>query len=349
MTDKPPPRPPSAGGGGGGEKLQPVGQVLSALSSQGNVQPVAVRSSMSLSFTLSRGPSDIVSDAGTQPDYPSDQFTFEDKSLWQDTFATLHEFYQSNTFCDIEIHCGSRILHCHRVILACVSRYFRSMFLSNMSECTNNVVTINDIDEVAFNDLVNFAYTSKITLTTENVQTLLFACSILQVDSVARACCVFMTSHLHASNCIGIRNFAEQHGQTDLVAKAEEFIMDNFAEVQNSEEWSQITSSCILNIVSSPNLNIRSEKEVYEAIMKWIKSDLEVNKAFLPTLMSKIQLPLLPATYLTSTVCQDELLKQDLECRDYLDEAKLYQLSLAQVIPEIIPSERMKPRKSYAG
>jgi len=57
----------------------------------------------------------------------------------------------------------------------------RSMFTSEMSECRRRTVTIYDVDESALVALVNFAYTACITLTTDNVQTLLYACSILQV------------------------------------------------------------------------------------------------------------------------------------------------------------------------
>jgi BTB/POZ domain len=53
--------------------------------------------------------------------------------------------------------------------------------MSEMSECRNKVITIHDVDENAFLALIEFAYTAKITMTTENVQTLLYACSILQV------------------------------------------------------------------------------------------------------------------------------------------------------------------------
>jgi len=55
------------------------------------------------------------------------------------------------------------------------------MFTSEMSECHKRTVTIYDVDESALVALVKFAYTARITLTTDNVQTLLYACSILQV------------------------------------------------------------------------------------------------------------------------------------------------------------------------
>jgi len=64
------------------------------------------------------------------------------------------------------------------------------MFTSEMSECWSREITIHDVEENAFLALIEFAYTSKITMTTENVQTLLYACSILQVrDFVTQLQC----------------------------------------------------------------------------------------------------------------------------------------------------------------
>ena len=51
--------------------------------------------------------------------------TFEDKSLWRDSFSILYEFYRTGTFCDVEIHVGSQQINCHRLVLACFSQYFR--------------------------------------------------------------------------------------------------------------------------------------------------------------------------------------------------------------------------------
>ena len=48
-------------------------------------------------------------------------------------------------------------------------------------------------------------------------------------------------------------------------------------------------------------------------------------------------------------VATDDLVKSDLECRDYLDEAKDFHLSLAHIVPDRKISERIRPRKSCAG
>ena len=276
-----------------------------------------------------------------------DSFTFEDKLLFNNSFAALDEFYRDRLFCDVQICVGKRELHCHRIVLACFSRYFRSMFQSEMSECRNKMISIKDVDESAFVDLVGYAYTSRITMTTENVQTLLYACSILQVDSVAAACCDFMSSHLDPCNCIGTRNFAEQHGQRALIERADRFMLDNFVDIVAGEDFSSMTHQNLELLISSPDLNVRNEMQVYEAVMKWIRLNESNNQQHLPSLIGRMRLALMPAPFLIQI---EDTLKADLQCRDYLDEAKLYQMSLNQMIPEVKTlTSRMKARKSYAG
>lgn len=59
----------------------------------------------------------------------------------------------------------------------------RAMFLSEMSEAKQELIEIKDFDGDAIQDLVHFAYSSKLTLTVDNVQPLLYAACILQVET----------------------------------------------------------------------------------------------------------------------------------------------------------------------
>ena len=93
--------------------------------------------------------------------------------------------------------------------------------------------------------------------------------------------------------------------------------------------------------------------EVYEAVMHWIKSNTAVNCQYLSALISQLRLAQLPTAYLLQTVCAEELIRRDTVCRDFLDEAKHYQMSQAQLMPptglSITLSEHLLPRRSYAG
>lgn len=70
-----------------------------------------------------------------------------------------------------------------QVVLLKVSvSFLRAMFLSEMSEAKQELIEIKDFDGDTIQDLVHFAYSSKLTLTVDNVQPLLYAACILQVQ-----------------------------------------------------------------------------------------------------------------------------------------------------------------------
>ena len=71
----------------------------------------------------------------------------------------------------------------------------------------------------------------QVDVTEENVQSLLPAANLLQLTDVRDACCEFLQSQLHPTNCLGIRAFADLHGCLELLASTESYIERHFTEV----------------------------------------------------------------------------------------------------------------------
>lgn len=116
----------------------------------------------------------------------------------------------------------------HKMVLAACSEYFYAMF-TGFEESRQDKITIQGVDYQALNLLVEYMYTSNIYITEENVQILLQAANLLQLNEVKLACCDFLQSQLDPSNCIGIRAFADLHGCIDLLNYAENFIEQHFS------------------------------------------------------------------------------------------------------------------------
>lgn len=95
--------------------------------------------------------------------------------------------------------------------------------------------------------------------------------------------------------------------------------------------------------------NVLFQIEAYEAVISWVKSNVTENRQYLPILFSRLRLSQLPVSYLVERVCTEDIVRQDTACRDYIDEAKHYQMSLAQLVANVPVSDRILPRKSYAG
>ncbi|XP_045647435.1 kelch-like protein 8 isoform X3 [Ursus americanus] len=229
-----------------------------------------------------------------------DSFIFEANEAWKDFHGSLLRFYENGELCDVTLKVGSKLISCHKLVLACVIPYFRAMFLSEMAEAKQTLIEIRDFDGDAIEDLVKFVYSSRLTLTVDNVQPLLYAACILQVELVARACCEYMKLHFHPSNCLAVRAFAESHNRIDLMDMADQYACEHFTEVVECEDF--------------------------------------------------VRLPLLPVDFLMGVVAKEQIVKQNLKCRDLLDEARNYHLHLSsRAVPDFEYSIRTTPRKQTAG
>lgn len=94
------------------------------------------------------------------------------------------------------------------------------------------------------------------------MQTLLPAAGLLQLNDVSNACCEFLKSQLHPTNCLGIRAFADMHSCSDLLQAAHLYIEQHFTDVVSCEEFLQLPSESIIEFISSDKLTVHSEDKV---------------------------------------------------------------------------------------
>lgn len=212
-----------------------------------------------------------------------------------------------------------------------------------MSESRQTHVTLHDIDPQALEQLVQYAYTAEIVVGEGNVQTLLPAASLLQLNGVRDACCKFLLSQLDPSNCLGIRGFADTHSCSDLLKSAHKYVLQHFVEVSKTEEFMLLPLKQVLDLISSDNLNVPSEEEVYRAVLSWVKHDIDGRRQHVPRLMKCVRLPLLTRDFLMSNVDTELLVRHHSECKDLLIEALKYHL-----MPEqrgVLSNSRTRPRR----
>lgn len=95
-----------------------------------------------------------------------------------------------------------------------------------MLESRKDVVELHDVDAPSLKQLIDFAYTGEIIITEENVQVLLPASSLLQIQSVREACCKFLLRQLHPSNVLGIRSFAGKANENNSINFLSQFLFN---------------------------------------------------------------------------------------------------------------------------
>lgn len=200
----------------------------------------------------------------------------------------LNVLRRHRELCDVVLNVGSRKIFAHRVILSACSPYFRAMFTNELAESRQTEIVIRDIDENAMELLIDFCYTAHIQVEENNVQTLLPAACLLQLAEIQDICCEFLKRQLDPSNCLGIRAFADTHSCRELLRIADKFTQHNFTEVMESEEFLLLPVSQLVDIISSDELNVRTEEQVFSAVMAWLKFNVGERRQHLPQARQKL-------------------------------------------------------------
>ena len=183
-------------------------------------------------------------------DCTQDCYEFNASDICTKAFEKMEECFSSDELCDVPLVVGEGKIHAHRIILASVSPYFKAMFTIKMSESSQDVITIKDVEEDIFLLLIKFMYSHRILIRVDNVQSILQCANILQLDSVVSACCDFIYCHLSISNCLIVRDFVESHGCVKLVRKVDAFIKLHYLEVTQSQEFLDISVDHLKQLLS---------------------------------------------------------------------------------------------------
>ncbi|KAK0041311.1 kelch-like protein 18 [Biomphalaria pfeifferi] len=255
-----------------------------------------------------------------------DSIVFCQRELPMSAFPIISEIRRQGQLCDVTLKVGDQKLSAHRIILAATIPYFHAMFTHDMVENKQSEILMQSVEPSALEALVNFAYTGRIVIDLNNVQSLLIVAGFLHMQAVKDACTSYLKSKLDSSSCLSVRQFADQYQCPSLVEAANKYIQNNFRHVALSSDFLSLPKSEVLEILSHDELYVTSEEQVFESAMRWIKHDPENRVKDLPELMVRVRLPLLTPQYLSDHVATEDIIKNSLQCRDLLDEARDYHL-----------------------
>ena len=146
------------------------------------------------------------------------------------------------------------------------------------------------------------------------------------MTEIQHYCCEFLSKQLDPTNCLGIRAFADTHHCSELLNISSTYCAQHFEEVASNEEFKNLPLDQLIGILSSDELNVSCEEEVYRAAMEWISHDLTNRKSQLATVLKHVRFPLMTPVFLVGTCSNSQLIKADEESRDFVDEAKNYLL-----------------------
>uniref|UniRef100_A0A8C6UVL9 Kelch-like family member 5 n=1 Tax=Neogobius melanostomus TaxID=47308 RepID=A0A8C6UVL9_9GOBI len=233
-----------------------------------------------------------------------------------------------------------------RLVLSSVSDYFAAMFTSDVREAKQDEVKMECVNPDALWVLVQYAYTGRLELREDTIESLLSASCLLQLSSVVQACCSFLMKQLHPSNCLGIRSYADAQGCCDLQRAAHNYTMEHFLDVVGGQEFLLLPLEEMSRLLTSDDINVADEETVVNSLLTWVRHDAPSRQRHLPSLLTHVRLPLLQPQFLADLE-SNPLLRDSVECQRLLMEGMKYHL-LPQRRP-LLQSSRTRPRKATVG
>ncbi|XP_066279903.1 kelch-like protein 24 [Branchiostoma lanceolatum] len=250
----------------------------------------------------------------------------------------LQELRSDNLLTDVVLCVSGQEIPCHRNVLAACSEYFRAMFCNGHSESKENRVTIHDVGTNTLQLLVDYAYTSKVTITEDNVMKLLEGANFFRILPVRDACVTFISNNLSAKDCLQMLYIGNMMSCPDLERKAWLFALMEYVTVSKTPEFLLLTKDQLITLISSDDLNA-SEEVVYTSVMTWINHDTRKRKKGMKELMEQVRFPFMDKQYFFEHVENNEAVRKS--CQDIVTEARR-----CQHFPGEVQSPRTRPRRA---
>nr|XP_005997173.1 PREDICTED: kelch-like protein 7 [Latimeria chalumnae] len=238
----------------------------------------------------------------------------EEAKLLASFMGVMNSMRKQKTLCDVILLVSDRRIPAHRVVLAAASHFFNLMFTTNMIESKSFEVELKDAEPDIIEQLVEFAYTARISVNSNNVQSLLDAANQYQIEPVKKMCVDFLKEQVDASNCLGISVLAECLDCPELKATADDFIHQHFTEVYKTDEFLQLDVKRVTHLLNQDTLTVRAEDQVYDAAVRWLKYDEPNRQPFMVDILGKVRFPLISKNFLSKTVQAEPLLQDNPEC-----------------------------------
>ena len=270
---------------------------------------------------------------------------FEGVSRCQSIMSSLSEMQKANELCDVtlETEDGEQI-RAHRAVLSACSQFFHAMFTSNLSESRNDLVKIWEMDMEVLHAIVRYCYASSFEFPPNKLLTLLCASDRLSMDDLFDECSFHLEGQLSASNCLSLRAYAEMHNCHRLYKLCTEFACEHFIDVVINEEFLSLPCDQLKSLLSMDGLKVSKEEEIYEAVLIWVKHDLQQRQKYFADIMSHVRLPFVSTAYLKQKIEAEELIQSEERCHEFLQEAYLYK-SYPEKRAALKTSPRVQPRK----
>lgn len=210
-------------------------------------------------------------------------------------FAALNKFRKQQQFCDVEVRIGEAKFNCHQLILCASSPYLRK--LVSIKPPTVSHITLSDtsLQEFAIEMLIDFIYTSVITINLRTVKPVCYAAKQLKLVRAEKACCKLILQSIKPDSCVNASIdhlvFALTNKYPSIRSKCVKHLTRNLNSLAKSTVFLSLTADKLYQV-----LNVFDPCSVAEMLTIWVEHDQASRQQYLQFLVKNLSHITIPST-----------------------------------------------------
>ena len=212
----------------------------------------------------------------------------------------------------------------HKHVLSEASPFFEKLLNSDMKESREGIVRLEMFSESAMRDTLQFIYTGDVQiLAEENAKDLVVSADYFLLPSLKPLAERALVRMLNTSNCISVYYLCQSYQCQELLAKTKKYILANFTSLYetNREEVLNMSSKEMEMWLSSDDINVSAEEDVYKIILAWINHDRNKRQKYFAELFHHVRLVFASRDFLSSDILMNDLVKDNDSCLNRAVEA----------------------------
>ena len=235
---------------------------------------------------------------------------------------------KQDCLCDVTLVTNDdREFKAHRNVLSAASPFFCKLLQSDMKENREGIIRLEEISGSVMEDVLEFIYTGTVEVTQENAEELIAAGNYLIIPSLKTISGRFLEREMSNSNCISTFYFAEKYECDELVTNSRRFIHENIVTVAKLDEFLHLEAKEIEKWISSDEITVKEEADVFKIILDWINHRKSERKAALEELFGHVRLGFLSRECLED-VATNELVRENFACVKLVMDATIQMTTL---------------------
>ena len=209
-------------------------------------------------------------------------------------------------------------------VLSEASPFFEKLLNSDMKETREGVVRLEMFTESIMAATLQFIYTGDVQILAEdNARDLIVAADYFFLDKLKLLAGGVLVQTLNTSNCISTYYFAVRYQCEALLSNTRKFFLTHFISVYatNREDVLNMSSREVEMWISSDDIDISAEEDVFKVILAWLDCDRSRRKKYFVELFRHVRLVYVSRDFLQHDILRNELVQENNSCLKLVKDA----------------------------